>query len=334
MQEDILYSVVVPIYGVEKYLNQCVDSLLAQTYRNIEIILVDDGAVDGSPAICDHYAAMDSRVKVLHKQNGGLISARKAGAELATGDYICCVDGDDWIAKDYIQQFHKAVCEYSPDIVCAGLVQTNGVKEIPWGVTKNAGYYAGSVLEKMIYPCAIEDENGDVFPHNLCGKAVRRELYLPEQLAVDNRIKIGEDAAVMKPILTKCNSLYILDQYLYYYRYNMESMTKKKAYDWNGPRYIDTHLKTRIDLDREDFLEQIYRRTARDVFAVAYSQFYRDEPYKKIKQDILENISAQDYREALNKCKYRSTKCRLENFLLKHRLVFLLYLHNRFRKDM
>lgn len=332
MQQDILYSIVVPVYGVESYLNQCVDSLLAQTYRNIEIILVDDGAVDGSPAICDDYAARDSRVKVIHKENGGLVSARKAGAEQATGVYVCCVDGDDWLAEDYIERIHDVVCQYNPEIVCAGLVQSNGQREILWTMQTPSGLYEGENLRKNIRSCAIENEAGYIFPHNLCGKAILRELYLPEQLAVDNRIKIGEDAATTKPILTKCRSVYVMDAYLYYYRYNLDSMTKKKAYDWNGPRYIEQHLLSRIDITQEDYLAQIYRRTARDLFSVAYSQFYRNEPYKTIKQDIVNNINAPDYKEALEKCDYTNLKCRFEMFLLKHHLFGVLYLHCKTRK--
>lgn len=90
-------SVIVPVYNVEPYLRQCVDSILGQTFRDFELILVDDGSPDGCPAICDEYAKMDSRVKVIHKENGGLSSARNAGLDVAKGKYIAFVDSDDWI---------------------------------------------------------------------------------------------------------------------------------------------------------------------------------------------------------------------------------------------
>ena len=92
-----LISVIVPVYGVEAYLNQCIDSILAQTHKNLEIILVDDGSPDRCPTICDEYARKDSRVRVIHKKNGGLSDARNAGLEIATGEYIGFVDSDDWI---------------------------------------------------------------------------------------------------------------------------------------------------------------------------------------------------------------------------------------------
>ena len=93
-------SVIVPVYNVENYLRRCVDSIINQTYKNLEIILVDDGSPDNCPVICDEYAQKDSRIKVIHKENGGLSSARNCGMDMATGEYIGFVDGDDWIESD------------------------------------------------------------------------------------------------------------------------------------------------------------------------------------------------------------------------------------------
>ena len=95
-----LISVIVPIYNVEKYLRRCVDSILNQTYKNLEVVLVDDGSPDACPAICDEYAQKDKRIKVVHKQNGGVSSARNTGLDFATGDYIAFVDRDDYIEVD------------------------------------------------------------------------------------------------------------------------------------------------------------------------------------------------------------------------------------------
>ena len=99
---DELITIIVPIYNVEDYLQRCVDSILIQTYKNIEIILVNDGSPDNCGAICDKYTKIDSRVKVLHKKNGGLSDARNAGLGIAQGDYVTFVDSDDWISIEYI----------------------------------------------------------------------------------------------------------------------------------------------------------------------------------------------------------------------------------------
>ena len=102
-----LVSVIIPVYNVEKYMRRCIDSIINQTYTNLEIILVDDGASDRSGKICDEYAQMDHRIKVLHKENGGLASARNAGIQIATGEYISYVDSDDWVETEFIEVLLK-----------------------------------------------------------------------------------------------------------------------------------------------------------------------------------------------------------------------------------
>ncbi len=330
MAESILYSIVVPVYGVEKYLKKCVDSLMGQTYYNIEIILVDDGAKDSSPHLCDHYAQLDPRIKVLHKNNGGLVSARKAGAELATGEYLLCVDGDDWVSTDYVRQLDQVIRQHRPDVVCCGYIQTDEVTETPFLCEIPGGDYHREELEKKLYPIVIEDEQGISFSPHVWAKAFKRELYLPEQLAVDDAIKIGEDGAVVKPILTKAQHLYVLDECLYYYRVNYDSMTKNRAaFDWNGPRYICRHLQQQLDTDAFDFEAQLYRYIGRQIYTVVVSQFHRQEPYRCIRKEIIGQLKQPDYRQILAKSRYKGLKTRLEIFLLKTGLLLPIRLLHR-----
>ncbi len=118
--EQTLISVIVPVYNVEEYLSRCVDSILAQTYRNLEVILVDDGTKDASDKICDDYAAKDPRVRVIHKQNGGLSSARNAGIDIARGEYLGFVDSDDWIEPGMYEHMLALAKKYDARLVCAG----------------------------------------------------------------------------------------------------------------------------------------------------------------------------------------------------------------------
>ena len=106
---DPLVSIIVPVYNVKPYLNRCVDSLLGQSYQNMELLLVDDGSTDGSETLCDEYAAQDARVRVLHKKNGGLSDARNAGVDAAKGEYLSFVDGDDWVSPYYIENLYRAL---------------------------------------------------------------------------------------------------------------------------------------------------------------------------------------------------------------------------------
>lgn len=107
-----LISVIVPVYNVEKYLPRCVDSILGQTYANLEIILVDDGSPDSSGAICDEYAAKDRRIKIIHKKNGGLSDARNVAIDIAKGEYITFVDSDDYVASDYVETLYRLIEKY------------------------------------------------------------------------------------------------------------------------------------------------------------------------------------------------------------------------------
>ena len=112
---DPLVSIIVPVYNVKPYLNRCVDSLLGQSYQNMELLLVDDGSTDGSETLCDEYAAQDARVRVLHKKNGGLSDARNAGVDAAKGEYLSFVDGDDWVSPYYIENLYRALEQAGAD---------------------------------------------------------------------------------------------------------------------------------------------------------------------------------------------------------------------------
>ena len=118
-----LISVIVPVYKVEQYLDKCVESIVNQTYKNLEIILVDDGSPDSCPQMCDEWARKDSRIKVLHKENGGLSDARNAGIAIATGQYIAFVDSDDWIDKCMYENFMQCIEATGSDIVCCGIMR-------------------------------------------------------------------------------------------------------------------------------------------------------------------------------------------------------------------
>ena len=118
-----LVSVIVPVYNVSKYLKQCLDSITAQSYKNLEIILVDDGSTDGSNRICDEYADNDARIKVIHKENGGQASARNEAAKIAQGEYIIYIDSDDYINKMHIQNLIQVALEYDADLVQCAMIE-------------------------------------------------------------------------------------------------------------------------------------------------------------------------------------------------------------------
>lgn len=127
MTKDYLISVIVPVYKVEEYLGQCVESILNQTYTNLEILLVDDGSPDNCPRLCDEYALKDARVQVIHKENGGLASARNAGLDKANGQFVSFIDSDDWIEKETYEKIMRVREETLAEIIMFDIIQTDGI---------------------------------------------------------------------------------------------------------------------------------------------------------------------------------------------------------------
>ena len=190
----MMFSVIVPVYKVEKYIRRCVESVLSQTFSDWELILVDDGSPDGCPLICDEYADADSRIKVVHKPNGGLASARQAGIRVAEGDYVFNLDSDDLIENDTLEYAYKKITDTSCDIVTFSYrwvldgktvnVTNDGIEE---------GLYKRPDIEKYIYPKILMDKDMNHISYYLSGKAVKRELLTPHQLNVSDKISLGED---------------------------------------------------------------------------------------------------------------------------------------------
>ena len=141
-------SIIVPVYKVEPYLRKCVDSILAQTYKNLEIILVDDGSPDNCPALCAQYAKEDPRVRVIHKENGGVSTARNAGLDAATGEYVTFVDSDDWIDPDMYVSMMTRIREYGCDAVLCDCLKEYPDRSALYTHNIRGGFYSRENLEK------------------------------------------------------------------------------------------------------------------------------------------------------------------------------------------
>lgn len=222
-----LISVIIPIYNVEPYLCQCIDSILRQTYKNLEILLIDDGSTDSCYEICEKYVFADMRIRVIHKQNEGLVSARKTGVMHARGEYVLCVDGDDWIEPDYIEELVKVQKRTQAEMIAVDLYFDIGDSS---KVIRNGCQYGVYDGEKLYHNLLY---NGQFFeyginPH-LVTKLISRELLRPIQMAVDERIMAGEDAAVTYPCVLTADRVCIADVCGYHYVQHLGSMTKTKS---------------------------------------------------------------------------------------------------------
>ena len=232
-------SVIVPVYNVEELLPRCIDSILKQTKRNIDIILVNDGSTDGSGAICDEYAAKYEKIRVIHKPNGGLTSAWKAGAAAADSLYLGFVDSDDWIDKDMYKRMWESACKYNSDMVVCGLVFDYEDTNIPKrneisGFDKE--YYNRHELEEL-FPTLINDGRffGRMLQPARVTKIYRRELVEKNMTCCKEEVSVGEDMQLTLPVLLDAKSLSVVkDFYPYHYWFNKKSMTGK--YD---PNYLE-----------------------------------------------------------------------------------------------
>lgn len=217
---DKLISVIVPVYNVESYLEQCVNSIRSQTYKNLEILLVDDGSKDGSATICDEFAKKDERIRVIHKENGGVSSARNIGLDHARGEYIAFVDGDDYIDDTMYEKLAEKMTE-GIDIVF-GYYQC----EYPDGTIDCYTDTYDNLLDKPwdIRPMLCSGErvlNGEQIAFINCGcwrSLYRKEIIDTLHLRFDHILKMGEDRIFLVEYLNECNRAGLIKEPLYHYR--------------------------------------------------------------------------------------------------------------------
>ncbi|MBR4991213.1 MAG: glycosyltransferase [Oscillospiraceae bacterium] len=217
MQQDILVSVIVPVYKVEAYLGRCVDSILAQTHGNLEVILVDDGSPDRCGMICDEYAEKDPRVCVIHKENGGLSSARNAGIDIAKGEYLEFVDSDDWIEPDAVESLLSAALQHQVDLVIGGR----------WDVKEKTGEKTVGLCPEKTETVPAEEAVRRIFRWENCDSAAWDKLYhrrLFRQIRYPYGV-ICEDVPVTYLIAFDAGRVTFLSKPIYNYLHRQGSIT-------------------------------------------------------------------------------------------------------------
>ncbi|MBR5453939.1 MAG: glycosyltransferase family 2 protein [Clostridia bacterium] len=327
------YSVIVPIYKTEKYIRECVDSLLCQSYSDIEIILVDDGSPDSCPEIADEYAKRDGRVIVVHKPNGGLVSARKAGGEAATGDYIFNVDSDDFISPFLIEKVDRVIGEAEAEAVFFGFTlysDDDGEGDRRMSLL-SPGVYRDeeikSIIGSYMYDRDRRGMNGGSVQFNICCKAVRRDLYIAAQNAVKNGVTSGEDTLFTLHLLPKLSSAALIEDYGYYYRSNPTSIEHTVS-----TRDLDNLLT--VITEMEEKVKEIPEYTdGMRVYALyrLWTLSIRGAVAADSLSAFKKHIDTPVYRELVKKIKKAKIykKRPVENivlFLTKHRCLRLIYL--------
>lgn len=294
-----LISVIVPVYNVEKYLEQCVDSIINQTYTNLEIILVDDGSTDNSGKICDEYAAMDSRVKVVHKINAGVSAARNLGLETAKGKYITFVDSDDFIENMYCAQLLSFMRD-DVSMVVLGLkgLKSDGSLKVLSHRLKN-GYYCFDELKDKI----IDDGTASGFTlHSSCSILYRKEVIERKALVFDPKIKYNEDGMFNTLYFMLSKKVAYINYSIAPYVYRNNSSSATHTIDLTSEVYkknmqlIEEKLKT-ISSDFNNLSVQLKRRSvtlflAEAAYAIKKKRVGYNDFIKLVKRyNVEENIS-------------------------------------------
>lgn len=224
-----MISVIVPVYNVEEYLSKCIDSILHQTYKDFELILIDDGSTDSSYQLCLEYAKNDARIRVFQQENSGPGKARNYGLLQSKGELIIYVDSDDWLEPETLQKMYQIMVTTQVDLVISGYYMDTNKKSTSVKVTFDAGYYDKNRLIKEVYPNMIKYHHfydWGISPV-LFAKLYKKDYLLKHQLNVDERITLGEDSACIFPLMLDIDSLYILEEQLYHYRQREGSLVRE-----------------------------------------------------------------------------------------------------------
>ena len=300
----VLLSVIVPIYNVEKYLDKCVKSIADQTYSNLEIILIDDGSTDSCPRLCDEWARIDSRIKVVHKKNGGLGDARNVGLDVATGDYVAFVDSDDHIAPLMYETLMKKATDCNLDVVKSGFMREYANGKTETFIDMDTCQEIGKDAVMMLLPLHIPRYGRALtYTATSCTSVYKRSI-IPR--FVSERQYVSEDLIFTVEYLLRANSFaYIPQSYYYYYMredsithtYNEKSFAKIKS----TTSYLDNILK---GIDSDLAPQFIYNKVHHLIKTVLLPSDISSRQKYKIIKDIVKDKQYQSYlrRCDINKC--------------------------------
>lgn len=269
MNDNTLISVIVPVYNVETYLNRCVDSILNQTYKHLQIILIDDGSTDNSGHICDEYSLEDSRVKVIHQNNSGPVKARKIGLEISTGEYVGFIDSDDWIEPNMYEEMLTNILQTNADFINASIFIENGEVSIV------KYFYGENIIDNpknslIVWESLMGTSKNSYINRGFVTKLFKRDLIVDCLNNLPNDIYLGEDYITTALCFIKCNRVSFLNKCYYHYVLRKGSLVNvrdtsrmirvAKLYDQLKKIFIQNNLyeKLRHDLDKMFIKDMIY----------------------------------------------------------------------------
>ncbi len=292
-----LLTVVVPIYNTAQFLGKCIESIIHQKYKRLDIILINDGSTDESGNICDSYMQIDSRVRVFHKKNQGLVATRKLGVELAKGELITFVDSDDWIENDMYFQMMDAYIESEPDIVVSGMVIDNVSEVICESNIILKELYEYEAINEKIIPTMMYNElmgDGAITP-SVCNKIYKVDLLKKVIIDVEDSITYGEDAAITYIYIARATKIVILDNSWYHCTVRSNSMSRYydinsfeqiyQFYNYMKVKFLELGIWSQMEEQVKGYTKKFFLWAAmRDVFDVLLEEPIYLFPFELIKQ--------------------------------------------------
>ena len=280
-QKQKLVSIIIPIYKVEQYLIDCIQSVCSQTYKNIEIILVDDGSPDNCGKICDDYAKRDKRISVIHKENGGLSDARNKGIDIARGDYITFVDSDDYVETTFIEELYNAIEKNNSDIsICnINVVDENGKKISNLGFKDNIIVDGKQILKEI---CEQKNIVESIVAWN---KMYSSKFFKQYKYPVG---KIHEDEFLTYKILYQTKRVSVINKYLYNYRKNNQSIVGK---EFNQQRLdLLEALSERLEFYKNNKEDYFYLMTLKIYLNQLIEYYIKTKKYIQNSKIILQDL--------------------------------------------
>ncbi len=328
-----LVTIIVPVYNVQKYLNQCLESIVNQTYKELEIILVDDGSTDESGALCDEWAKKDIRIKVVHKKNEGLGMARNTGLANATGEYVKFIDSDDYISLNCIELLYETMHREKVDIVYGMFERFHDdvIMQVPKLYESIQIFQEEEVIETVLLGMIgtrPEDQKDTAFDMSACLSLYKLSLLNKENIRFrSEREYISEDLLFNIDYLQHVKSVCVIPEKFYFYRMNMNSLTTSY-----NPKRFEREIKMYQYLNEKlgEFLEKERYELHLQRYLIARSRVCIGQISKSELPDKNKQISLICNHELLSSVMksypYRKNplKQRIFNFFLKYKIVFML----------
>ena len=322
----VKYSVIVPVYNCENYISRAIESIAGQTVSDLELILVDDGSPDGSGKICDQYASADHRIKVIHKKNGGVSSARNAGLDAAVGNYVVFLDSDDYVDDSYLEMFDK----YESDLVVSGYCLENEKAEML--LIRDCPEKEYSIKDS---PESVKQDFVNGFFNYACTKRFRRSILSENNIRFFEQLKFSEDTLFVIDYINCAKSISLMASHSYHYvKYDHETLSNL------GVSETFIHQMENANDVIEKSLEKSFGSEAEQMTVSRMERIYRDFLFEIINSDqhdlklITELFRQKWFRKVISEKDFMPNENWKFRAVLKTRspLLFLLYLKYQNRK--